>query len=166
MRRDWLPLDKHCRKVGGGDTTTVAQQITKSRSERDLRSCEVTWAVTVLLELLHNCEDLFRFYSLSAVHPYDLYHIHFTSDYKELERDKPCGAESSVLNFSLPHVLLEIFHSRFFLILLGCFLLVPLSSLSWSILFSFTSLTLDCGSYYSYYTLLCAPSGLFRPIYN
>ena len=29
-----------------------------------------------LLRLLHNCEDLFRFYSLSAVHSYDLYHIH------------------------------------------------------------------------------------------
>ena len=27
--------------------------------------------------LLHNCEGLFHFYSLSAVHSYDLYHIHF-----------------------------------------------------------------------------------------
>ena len=32
-----------------------------------------------LLKLLHNCEDLFHFYSLSGVHSYDLYHIHFTS---------------------------------------------------------------------------------------
>ena len=52
------------------------------------------FAVVKLLELLHNCEDLFHFHSLSTVHLYDLYHIHFTSDYKELERDKPCGAES------------------------------------------------------------------------
>ena len=29
--------------------------------------------------LLHNCEDLFHFYSLSAVYSYDLYHIHLTS---------------------------------------------------------------------------------------
>ena len=32
-----------------------------------------------LLKLLHNCEDLFPFYSLSAVHLYDLYHINFTA---------------------------------------------------------------------------------------
>ena len=35
----------------------------KNRSERDL----------------HNCKYLFHLYSLSAVHSYDLYHIHFTS---------------------------------------------------------------------------------------
>ena len=29
-----------------------------------------------LLKLLHNCEDHFHFYSLSAVHICDLYHIH------------------------------------------------------------------------------------------
>ena len=32
-----------------------------------------------LLKLLHNCEDHFNFYSLSAVHIYDLYHIHIIS---------------------------------------------------------------------------------------
>ena len=31
-----------------------------------------------MLKLLHNCEDLYHFYSLSAVHSYDLYHINFT----------------------------------------------------------------------------------------
>ena len=30
-------------------------------------------------KLLHNCEDLFLIYSLSAVHSYDLYHIQFTN---------------------------------------------------------------------------------------
>ena len=30
-------------------------------------------------KLLHNCEDLFLCYSLSAVHSYDLCHIHITS---------------------------------------------------------------------------------------
>ena len=39
----------------------------KNRSERDLH------------KLLHNCEDLFHFYSLSTVHSYNLHHIHFTS---------------------------------------------------------------------------------------
>ena len=29
-----------------------------------------------MLKLLHNCEDHFHLYSLSAVHSYDLYHIH------------------------------------------------------------------------------------------
>ena len=28
--------------------------------------------------MLHNCEDLFHLYSLSAVHSYDLYHMHLT----------------------------------------------------------------------------------------
>ena len=32
-----------------------------------------------LLKLLHNCEDHFHFYSLSAVHSYDLYHTHIMS---------------------------------------------------------------------------------------
>ena len=32
-----------------------------------------------LLKLLHNCEYHFHFYSLSAVHSYDPYHINFTS---------------------------------------------------------------------------------------
>ena len=31
-----------------------------------------------LLMLLHNCEDHFHLYSLTAVHSYDLYHIHIT----------------------------------------------------------------------------------------
>ena len=31
-------------------------------------------------KFLHNCEDLFHFCSLSAVHSYDLYHIHFTPE--------------------------------------------------------------------------------------
>ena len=43
-----------------------------NRSERDLLSCEV-------VKLLHNCEDLFHFYSLSTVHSYDLYRKQFTS---------------------------------------------------------------------------------------
>ena len=30
-------------------------------------------------DVLHNCEDHFHIYSLSAVHSYDLYHINFTS---------------------------------------------------------------------------------------
>ena len=36
------------------------------------------WAFfpTAVLKLLHNCEDHFHFYSLSAVHIYDLYHMH------------------------------------------------------------------------------------------
>ena len=33
------------------------------------------WAFLQLPKLLHNCEDYFHFYSLSAVHMYDFYHI-------------------------------------------------------------------------------------------
>ena len=32
-----------------------------------------------LLKLLHNCEDHFHLYSLSAVHSYDLCHVHIMS---------------------------------------------------------------------------------------
>ena len=33
-----------------------------------------------LLMLLHNCEDHFHLYSLSALHSYDLYHTHIMSN--------------------------------------------------------------------------------------
>ena len=39
---------------------------------------EVKEIFAVVKVLLHNCEDLLHFYSLSAVHSYDLYHVHFT----------------------------------------------------------------------------------------
>ena len=38
----------------------------------------VFWAFFVTAKLLHNCEDHFHLYSLSAVHSYDLSHINIT----------------------------------------------------------------------------------------
>ena len=35
----------------------------------------------ILWHFLHNCKDHFHLYSLTAVHSYDLYHIHITSLY-------------------------------------------------------------------------------------
>ena len=55
------------------------------KSQSDPHSYKVTLAVTnkaqkkfwdSQLELLHNCEDHFHLYSLSAVLSYDLYNIH------------------------------------------------------------------------------------------
>ena len=45
------------------------------------RLCLQKWKskIFAVVKLLYNCEDLFHFYSLSAIHSYDLYHIHFTS---------------------------------------------------------------------------------------
>ena len=43
---------------------------------------ESRWSLRMFSGLylsLHNCEALFHFYSLSAVHSYDLYHIDFVT---------------------------------------------------------------------------------------
>ena len=44
-----------------------------------LKPLNFFWASLQLLKLLHNCKDHFHFYSLSAVHMYDLYHMHIIS---------------------------------------------------------------------------------------
>ena len=39
-------------------------------------SYEASLEAVQMLTLLHNCEDHFHLYSLSAVHSYDLYHMY------------------------------------------------------------------------------------------
>ena len=61
-----------------------------------------------LLKLLHNCKDLFHFYSLSTVHPYDLYHIHFMSfssynGYK-LNSHLTCFRQGFIAQFGRPGI--------------------------------------------------------------
>ena len=65
-------------------------------------------------KLLHNCEDLFHFYSLSTVHSYDPDHIHFTSHLDQVEtwnffsenEQKPLFSELICIEFGtwkVPH---------------------------------------------------------------
>ena len=46
--------------------------VAKKAQIKNLEPQEFLW-------LLHNCEDHFQLYSLSAVHIYDLYHMHMVS---------------------------------------------------------------------------------------
>ena len=60
------------------------------------------WALFVTAyKLLHNCENHFHLYSLTAVHSYDLYYIHITSKIKKIVLRRTIRWKSNLFLFHL-----------------------------------------------------------------